>query len=68
MCMHSLAITLEVSFLRGRGRHGYSMHETLLQEISFGRPKSNTMKNMFFSTSEATPTLVSETISLETLC
>ena len=68
MCMHSLAITLAASFLRGRGAHGYSIHETLLQEISLGRPKSNPMKNMFFSTFKATPTLMSETISLETLC
>ena len=66
--MRSLEITLATSFLGGRGRHGYSTHETLFEEISFGRPKSNQMKNMFSSTFEATPTLMSESISLETLC
>ena len=65
--MRSLEITLAASFLGGPGRHGYSIQETLFEEISFGRPKTNQMKNIFFSTFEATPTLMSDTNTLETL-
>ena len=66
--MRSLEITLVVSFLGGPGWHRYSIRETLFEEISFGRPKTNHMENMFFSTFEATPTLMSETLKLEALC
>ena len=67
MCIRSLEITLVASFLGARGRHGHNIHEKLFEEISFGRPKSNQTKNMFFSTFDATPTLMSENNSLETL-
>ena len=66
--MRSLQNTVAATFPGGHGRHGSSIHETLFEEISFGRPKSNAMKNMFCSTFEATPKLTRETISLETLC
>jgi len=65
--MHSIEVAILVSVLGGCGRHGYKTHEMLFEEISFGRPKSNQMKNIFYSMFEATPSLMSETINLETL-
>jgi len=39
VCMPSLEITLAASFLVGRGRHRYKIHERLFEEISFGDQK-----------------------------
>ena len=50
VCLCSLEITPATSFLVGRGRHRYKVHEMLFAEISFGRLKINPMKNMFCST------------------
>ena len=45
-----LKLLQPLGFQGFHGRHGYSIHETLFEEISFGRPKSNAMKNMFCCT------------------
>ena len=61
VCWRSPEITLAASFQGGRGRHGYSIHETSFEEMWFGRQKIDPIKNMFCSMFEATPTLMSET-------